>query len=158
RSHRDHPAFPHAMVLTAYFGLSPVTGLVCHRRRQIWRVRAREGRHASANLTQASGLQAPTTSPSATTSLVSVPLIAHRPKPTLPSRVAQNAAASTASRPASVTMANAPLWDGTSMDIDLIWVGRKQEYFCKWGWTANSLICPSGISGPRRRACWQPSW
>jgi hypothetical protein len=27
-----HPAFPHAMVLTAYFVLSPVIGLVCHRR------------------------------------------------------------------------------------------------------------------------------
>ena len=34
RSHRytgNHPAFPHAMVLTAYVGLSPVTGLFCHR-------------------------------------------------------------------------------------------------------------------------------
>ena len=28
----EHPAFPHAMVLTAYIVLSPVTGLVCHRR------------------------------------------------------------------------------------------------------------------------------
>jgi hypothetical protein len=27
RSHRDHPAFPHAMVLTGSFALSPVTGL-----------------------------------------------------------------------------------------------------------------------------------
>jgi hypothetical protein len=32
RSHRIHPAFPHAMVLTAYSVLSPVTGLSCHRR------------------------------------------------------------------------------------------------------------------------------
>ena len=32
------------------------------------------------------------------------------------------------------------------MDIDLIWVGRKQKYFCKWGWTGKSLICPSGKS------------
>src|ERR1700731_4057444 len=32
RVHRNHPAFPHAMVLTAYVGLSPVTGLFCHRR------------------------------------------------------------------------------------------------------------------------------
>jgi hypothetical protein len=28
----DHPAFPHAMVLTASFALSPVIGLSCHRR------------------------------------------------------------------------------------------------------------------------------
>jgi hypothetical protein len=28
----EHPAFPHAMVLTVSFALSPVTGLSCHRR------------------------------------------------------------------------------------------------------------------------------
>ena len=39
--HRDHPAFPHAMVLTASFVLSPVTGLFCHRRQRISRVCAR---------------------------------------------------------------------------------------------------------------------
>src|SRR4030088_2493723 len=32
----EHPAFPHAMVLTASFVLSPVTGLFCHRRQRIW--------------------------------------------------------------------------------------------------------------------------
>jgi hypothetical protein len=37
-----------------------------------------------------------------------VPLIAHRPKPALQPRCAQNAAASTASRPASVTIAIRP--------------------------------------------------
>src|ERR1700720_3414001 len=31
----EHPAFPHAMVLTAYFVLSPVIGLFCHRRLRI---------------------------------------------------------------------------------------------------------------------------
>src|SRR6202158_1963570 len=40
--------------------------------------------------------------------------------------------------------ASAPLWDGTAGDIDLIWVRREGKYFCKWGWTVNSLICPSG--------------
>src|ERR1700730_17409338 len=30
----EHPAFPHAMVLTAYVVLSPVTGLSCHRHPQ----------------------------------------------------------------------------------------------------------------------------
>src|SRR5712671_3298376 len=33
---RNHPTFPHAMVLTVSFELSPVTGLVCHRRLRIW--------------------------------------------------------------------------------------------------------------------------
>jgi len=28
----------------------------------------------------------------------------------------------------------APLeWDETVMDIEVIWVRTKQEYFCKWG-------------------------
>jgi len=31
----EHPAFPHAMVLTAYVVLSPVTGLFCHRHPRI---------------------------------------------------------------------------------------------------------------------------
>src|SRR5712691_7081024 len=35
RVHRNHPTFPHAMVLTAYVALSPVTGLFCHRRPRI---------------------------------------------------------------------------------------------------------------------------
>jgi hypothetical protein len=28
----------------------------------------------------------------------------------------------------------------------VIWVFGKSEYFCKRGWTGNSLICPSGKS------------
>jgi hypothetical protein len=32
---RNHPTFPHAMVLTVSFVLSPVIGLVCHRRLRI---------------------------------------------------------------------------------------------------------------------------
>src|SRR5882672_1804786 len=64
--HRDHPAFPHAMVLTAYFVLSPVTGLSCHRRQRI-KVLSLPGwaDKTSANLTPASGRQDHTTSPSA---------------------------------------------------------------------------------------------
>jgi hypothetical protein len=31
---RNHPAFPHAMVLTASFALSSVIGLSCHRRKR----------------------------------------------------------------------------------------------------------------------------
>jgi hypothetical protein len=31
----EHPAFPHAMVLTAYFVLSPATNSSCHRHRRI---------------------------------------------------------------------------------------------------------------------------
>ena len=93
------PGIPCAMVLTAYFVLSPVTGLVCHRYQRIWRAKTRSGRHASANLTPASGRQDHTTSPSASASLVCVRVIAHRPhRPALPSRRTLNAAASIASR------------------------------------------------------------
>ena len=35
RVHRNRPTFPHAMVLTVSFELSPVTGLFCHRRQRI---------------------------------------------------------------------------------------------------------------------------
>src|SRR5258708_39233906 len=62
----EHPAFPHAMVLTAYVVLSPVTGLFCHRHPRI-KVLSLPGRadKTSANLTPASGRQDHTTSPSA---------------------------------------------------------------------------------------------
>src|SRR4030088_3745395 len=42
RAHRNHPAFPHAMVLRL-ISCSPVTGLVCHRRQRIWLFLNREG-------------------------------------------------------------------------------------------------------------------
>jgi hypothetical protein len=43
RFSRFHPAFPHAMVLTAYSVLSPVIGLVCHRHPRIKVLSARSG-------------------------------------------------------------------------------------------------------------------
>ena len=80
------PGIPHAMVLTVSFVISPVIGLVCHRR------------FASAqNLTPASRRQDHTTSPSAFSTVRQRCLIA-----------------SIASRPASVTIASAPWWDETA--------------------------------------------
>src|SRR5260221_14431955 len=58
------------MVLTAYFALSPVTGLFCHRRPRIWLPAPGRADRNSANLTPASGRQDHTTSPYAATSLV----------------------------------------------------------------------------------------
>src|SRR5229473_301 len=74
RVHRNHPAFPHAMVLTVSFALSPVTGLFCHRCPRT-NVVPKPGRAdiTSANLTPASGRQDHTTSPYAATSFVSAP-------------------------------------------------------------------------------------
>ena len=86
--HRNHPAFPHAMVLTASFVLSPVIGLSCHRRQR---------KFASANLTPASRRQDHTTSPSAITAL------------------RQQHVASIASRPYVRDDRETPLvWDGTA--------------------------------------------
>src|SRR5713226_5768081 len=109
----ERPAFPHAMVLTVSFALSPVTGLFCHRRQRI-KVLSAPGRAdlTSANLTPASGRQDHTTSPYATTSLVRVLLIAHGPKSALQSRRTQNAAASTASAPRVRDDRDTPLWWG----------------------------------------------
>jgi hypothetical protein len=95
-----HPASPHAMVLTVSFVLSPVIGLSCHR--HLAELPPRD-------LTPAS-----------------------RPhdfavrKPVLSSAAPP---ASTASHPAFVTIMIRPLWGGTAMDIEVIWVRRKQKYF-----------------------------
>ena len=64
------------------------------------------------DLTPASGRQDHTILPYATASLVSALLIAHRPKPALRSHRAQDAAASTATHPAFVTIMIRPLWGG----------------------------------------------
>jgi len=49
--------------------------------------------------------------------------------------------------PTSVTIAKRPSdRDGTTVDIDLIWVRREAEYFCKGDWTPGSKNCPSGKS------------
>src|ERR1700738_2201540 len=53
------------MVLTVCFVLSPVIGLVCHRRLRIWLVRPGWADFPSADLTPASRRQDHTTSPSA---------------------------------------------------------------------------------------------
>src|SRR5437016_11032127 len=121
------------MVLTVYFVLSPVTGLFCHRHPRIYSSSA-PGRAdlPSANLTPASGRQDHTTSPYAATSLVrtlgdcsqavTCPAI-HR---------AQNAAASTASHPASVTIAIRPSCGvGWRELVEMICPTGEAKYFCK---------------------------
>jgi hypothetical protein len=139
RVHRNHPAFPHAMVLTVSFVLSSVTGLVCHRRQRMYGLSA-PGRAdlPSANLTPASGRQDHTTSPSATTSLVSVLCVAHGfiesalqpfarkmlPRPPHPAPYVRD------DRDTPL------LWDGMRKVLDVIWGGRKRKYFYKEDWTA----------------------
>ena len=81
------------------------------------------------------------------TSFVRTLLIAHGPKPALQPRRVQNAAASIASHPASVTIAIRPSVGWDKIGYEVICVRRKQKYFCKEGWTGKSApICLSGKS------------
>src|SRR5216683_6526610 len=98
------------MVLTAYFVLSPVIGLVCHRHLRIWRVKTRLGLRTSTNLTPASRRQNHTTSPSALASFVSAPFVRSRALSTRPAIPWHRLTLPRPPHPAPtfVTMANAP--------------------------------------------------
>src|ERR1700687_1291423 len=100
------------------------------------------------------GCQDHTTSPSAHAPFVSSPFDRSRAhnEPALPSRRAPNAAASTASRPASVTIAIRPSGGGTARDIDLIWVRREQKYFWKWDWTGGIRLIRLNNSAVTRKS------
>src|SRR3954452_7350582 len=99
------------MVLTVSFVISPVIGLVCHRRLAV----------DPQNLTPASRRQDHTTSPSAF-STVRQPCL-------MPS---------IASRPASVTIASAPRWDETARLGKCFASERKQHIFANG---AGQVIC-----------------
>ena len=76
----------------------------------------------AADLTSASRRQDHTTSPSASALFV------------------RSASASTASRPAFVTIASRPSeWDGTVADRKVICANTEAEYFSRWGWTGKSV-------------------
>ncbi len=142
------------MVLTGYFVLSPVIGLVCHRRFRIWRVKTRLGLRTSANLTPASRRQNHTTSPSAAPlsakgfdGLSAVRLRAIRSltgliDPPCHPLASPDAAASTASRPASVTIASRPSVGRDGEIMELIWVRPEAKFFCKQDWTAQISLIP----------------
>ena len=80
----EHPAFPHAMVLTAYFVLSPATNSSCHRRQRIKVLSNPVGPTCLRQLDTSNGCQDHTALPSAHAPFVSAPLIAHRPLSTRP--------------------------------------------------------------------------
>src|SRR5258708_10205552 len=154
----ERPAFPHAMVLTVSFVLSPVTGLFCHRRLRI-KVLSAPGRAdlPSANLTPASGRQDHTTSPYAATSLVrslgdrsqassTCPAIPSRAKRCrvhrIPPRVRDDG-----QRPSCGV--------GWREFVEMICPTGEAKYFCKQGWTALSKNRPTGKSprGSERMLC-----
>src|SRR5882724_1601020 len=136
--HRDHPAFPHAMVLTAYFVLSPVTGLFCHRRQRILAVSVRSDRHASANLTPASGRQDHTTSPSAA--------IVSRQRAVDRSRIHRIRPA-TFSRAKRCRVHRIPPRVRDDRDTPLCGVGCESSR-CDLGWTETEIFLQSGLDTP----------
>ncbi len=103
--------------VTAYFALSPAIGLFCHRRRQ------RLSCRLDASV-EASGPHDFAVRKSALSS--EAPL------------------ASTASRPASVTMASAPRVGRDGGDMKVIWVRCERKYFCEGGWTGGLGDLPVG--------------
>jgi hypothetical protein len=117
RSSRIHPAFPHAMVLTVSFVLSPVIGLFCHRRLRIKDCLRPVGPTCLRKFDAGVEASGPHDFAVRGKHLSSAcPVIAHRRtivQPALPSLGSPNAAASTASHPASVTIAIRPFVGGT---------------------------------------------
>src|SRR5450631_3559573 len=138
------------MVLTVSFVLSPVTGSFATVVRGLT-LGLKPGRAdpTSANLTPASGRQDHTTSPYAATSFVSAPFdrsqILSQTRPA--SRFTPDAAASTASHPASVTIAIRPC-SGTGWRelVEMICPTGEAKYFCKWDWTGKLQRRPTGKS------------
>ena len=149
------------MVLTAYFALSPVTGLFCHRRLRS-KVLSLPGwaNKTPQNLTPASGRQDHTILPSAKASLVSVLLIAHkslRTRPAIPSRAKRcrvhripPRVRDDGQRPSGGV--------GWRQFVEMICPTGEAKYFCKEDSTQK---CPTGkshrsvstISAVRARRC-----
>src|SRR5882672_6302258 len=155
------------MVLTVSFVLSPVIGLFCHRRSaDMFLSKPGWADLNSANLTPASGRQDHTTSPYAATSFVSSPFDRSQAfrQPALQPRCAPNAAASTASLPASVTIMIRPSGGvGWREFVEMICPTGEAEYFCKGDWTGRITLIRFNKFGftrkrdPRANAR-QPQW
>src|SRR5260370_13962333 len=102
------------MVLTAYIVLSPVTGLVCHRHR----------RRSLRQLDGSVGASGPHDFAVRKSALSSVA-----------------PPASTASRPHVRDDRETPLVrSGTARGLEVIWVKREAEYFCKQDWTTQITL------------------
>jgi hypothetical protein len=133
---------------TVSFVLSSATNSSCHRHPRIKVLSARSGRRASANLTPATGAR--TTRLRRTQHLISakgfdgpsavrlraIRQLTSRVDPPCHPLTSPDAAASTASRPTSVTIASRPSCRNRTAQLsELIWVRSEGRYFCKRGWT-----------------------
>src|ERR1700716_4352672 len=121
------------MVLTAYLVLSPATNSSCHRHGPIKACLRPVGPTCLHQLDTSNGCQDHTALPSATTSFVCAPFDRSRVfrQPALRSHRAPDAAASTASHPASVTIAIRPSegrdGEGSRTDLGQAGTGKFLE-------------------------------
>src|ERR1700704_4163877 len=132
------------MVLTAYFVLSPATNSSCHRHQRIKVCLSPVGPTRLRKFNTSNGCQDHTALPSAAivVRLRAVDRSRAFRQPALRSRHTPNAAASTASHPASVTIAIRPSW------------GRDGEgYRCDLGQTGTGIFLQMGLD---RRVTKQP--
>jgi hypothetical protein len=112
------------MVLTAYFALSPVIGLSCHRRLAGTSARLDAGVEASGPHDFA--VREPGASRQKRSRVHRIPC------------------------PTSVTIAKRPSELGRDgEDEEVIWVKSEQKYFCEGGWTCKSLFIFFRHSGMR---------
>ena len=133
----DQSGFPRAMVLTVSFVISPVTGLVCHRRFADIDASHPVGPETSPqNLTPASGRQDHTTSPYATTSFVCTALVAHDPKDRPAITIACRRCRVHRIPPRFRDDREPPLWGRDGAVVVLILARAEAEYFFDRGWTA----------------------
>src|SRR5256714_14221879 len=115
---RPQPRMQNKKALTVSFALFPVTGLCCHRRLA-----------STAKLDDSVGASEP-----------------HDFAVRLTCCSSKAPSASTASRPAFVTIAIRPSVGRDGATNEVICFGEERNYFCKRGWTANSATRPSGKS------------
>ena len=146
--HQDCPAFPHAMVLTVSFVLSPVIGFLVT---VIGGLRLCQPGWIDKNLRQldaSAGASGPhdfavrdmhlSSTRADRSQVAACPAITSRAQRCrvhrIPSRVRDDH--------------DTPLVGQDMRDLEVIWVRREAKHFCKWGWTREPqgcpLICPSG--------------
>src|SRR5450755_3784805 len=131
---------------------SPVTGLFCHRHlADIVLSKPGWADATPQDLTPASGRQDHTILPYAATSLVRSPGNRSQiSRSALRPHRAQDAAASTATHPAFVTIMIRPSCGvGWREVVEMICPTGEAKYFCKWDWTALSTNRPTGKSPHR---------
>jgi hypothetical protein len=175
RSHHRSTGFTRHSPRNGFNGflraLPGVRILGCHRHRRIKVCQSPVGLTRLRQFSTSNGCQDHTTSPSASAPFVSTPEFAHGVDPALQIPCAPDAAASTASRPASVTIANRPsvgrdgggyiadlgqprteifLQMGLDRQIGDLPVGRASP--ASSGKSADANVTPRRLQIPRRRS------